>query len=306
MIFLLQKVFLCDRIIKRGSLSEHWTKGDGEMSTRIISIYQDENIFVNHCINSRPRENQFDFHTHDICELIFLRKGDVSGIINGKTYKLQKNDLIIFRTGILHKIQLDSLTEYERINILFDENKLANKIFKHFPENIDVINCKDNKRMIEIFEKIDFYHDCFQKDNLKKILTNLVEEIIFNLSLESNKIIAEKPVLVNSIINQAVEFINDNYTSPITIEEICNKVHVSKSYLHTLFIEKLNMSPKRYINLKRLEKARSMIRKGLKPYEIYFQCGFKEYTTFYRNYKMYFGHVPSFETETEIKRNIES
>ena len=276
------------------------------MSINIISTYKDSKIFYNHIINKAPNKIFFDLHTHDICELIFLQKGDVSGIINGKTYNLQKNDLIIFRPGVLHGIQINTHKEYERINILFDEKKTANGIFEKIPTDLDVINYNGNNAIIDIFNKFDFYYNHFNNDNLKVIVTNLVEEIIFNLTLVKTKEINKDPFSVNSNVNTAIEFIDKNYTLPITIDDICNELYISKSHLHHLFTDNLHISPKKYINMQRLLKARSMIRNGLKPYDIYLSCGFKDYATFYRNYKEYFGHIPSMEMEQEIERKIES
>ena len=59
------------------------------------------------------------------------------------------------------------------------------------------------------------------------------------------------------------------------------------------------MSPKQYIISKRLAKARKMIRRGERPTAVSAECGFGDYTTFFRNYKKYFGYSPSLESETE-------
>ena len=276
------------------------------MDITTVSTYKDNKILYNHIINHSPNKNGFDLHTHDICELIFFKKGDVSGIINGKIYKLKKNDLIIFRPRVLHGIQIDTNNEYERINILFDEKKIANKIFESVPKDLDVINYTGNNYIIDIFNKFDFYYNQFNTENLKVIITNLVEEIIFNLTLVKSKEISQNPFSVNSNVNTAIEFIDKNYTLPITIDDICNELYISKSHLHHLFNDNLHISPKKYINLQRLSKAQSMIRNGSKPYDIFLSCGFKDYTTFYRNYKEHFGHIPSMEMEKEIERKIES
>ena len=98
-----------------------------------ISTYKDNQILYNHTIFKNPMDTDFEFHTHDICELIFLKSGNVSGIIGEKTYKLNENSLIIFRANVPHKIRIDDNTAYERYDILFDENILANQIFNKIP-----------------------------------------------------------------------------------------------------------------------------------------------------------------------------
>ncbi|MBE7034478.1 MAG: helix-turn-helix domain-containing protein, partial [Ruminococcaceae bacterium] len=67
-----------------------------------------------------------------------------------------------------------------------------------------------------------------------------------------------------------------------------------------LFSEHLEITPKKYINTKRLILAQKKIRQGEKPTQIYPKCGFSEYSTFWREYKNYFGYSPSEEADREI------
>ena len=60
----------------------------------------------------------FDMHTHDICEIIFLKRGNVSCIIGGKTYKLFKESLIIFRPHVPHRVVLTGSEIYERYDTM--------------------------------------------------------------------------------------------------------------------------------------------------------------------------------------------
>ncbi len=276
------------------------------MPYSVISSYKDKKILYNHILWKNPDNTTFDFHTHDICEIIFLKKGDVSGKIGGKTYKLKKNNLIIFRPMVVHGIFIDSNQDYERYNILFDEKIMANKVFERFPKDLDIINFEGNNYIIDIFKKLDYYYSNFEGNNLKRLISNLIEELIFNLALVPyNKLNAEL-ISSNPLMNRAIEYIQNNYTTQITVEQICKELYVSKSHLHHLFIDNINMSPKKYINLQRLAKAQRLIRTGIKPYEAYLLCGFTDYATFYRNYKNHFGHIPSLELETEIVREIKS
>ena len=271
-----------------------------------FSHYKDTSIFYNHTLFDSPSDHNFELHTHDICELLFLKSGDVSGVIGGKTYKLQKNNLIIFRPQVTHRIHIDSQIPYERFNILFDEKIIANKAFEKIPKDLDIINYSTNNYIIDIFKKLDFYCHHFYGNDLKKLTTNLIEEIIFNLTLVTTNNLNLDLISINPLINQAVEYIDKNFTKQITIDDVSNELYISKSYLHQLFINNFEISPKKYINSKRLAKAQNMIRMGIKPYNAYLRCGFSDYATFYRNYKQHFGHTPSEELNTKLEREIKS
>ncbi|MBR2452903.1 MAG: helix-turn-helix transcriptional regulator [Clostridia bacterium] len=274
---------------------------------KIISSYTDETLTYNHVKFVEPLVNyHFPLHTHDVCEMIFLKGGNISGIIDATTYKPTKNCLLIFRAGIPHRIQIEDDTEYERYDILFDEKLLANKIFYRLPKNICLINCNGNNYIIDSFKKLDYYYEHFTGKDLEILITKLIEEILFNISLLPANDFNNNLIITHPVINRAVDYINSHYTENIKIDDISKHLCVAKSHLHYLFMENLQISPKKFINIKRLAKAQRLIRMGESPTNIYLACGFSEYTTFFRSYVSYFGHSPSEENKLPVEREFKS
>lgn len=271
-----------------------------------FSYYKDDSILLNHVKYEDAFHHEFPLHTHDICELILLKEGDVTGIIEGKSYKLQPNSIIIFRPRLVHGIRIDSNVPYDRYNIIFDETKVANQSFQKIPKNLNIIDCNNNHLVCDLFKKLDFYHDKFTDDDFGTLVKGLIEELVFNLSITDFNHSQDPPISSNTLITTALEFINRHYTEQLTIEDICSELYISKRHLHHLFMEHLNITPKKYINSKRLMKAQNMLRTGTKAYDVYFSCGFTDYATFYRNYIQKFGHPPSRESAIEIERQIKS
>ena len=252
-----------------------------------------------------PDNNLFNLHTHDICEIIYLNSGNISAIIGEKVYKLKKGNLVIFRSNIPHRIKIDKPTNYERTNILFDEKIFASGIFDKISRDLDVIKCAGNNRITELFDKLDYYFKTFEKDDFKFLLTNIVEELLFNIYTESAENFNDNQISVHPIIKSSIEYINKHYSEPVTIDDICTFVCVTKSHLHHLFVENLKISPKKYVNMKRLTKAQKLISNGEKPTTVYTKCGFTDYGTFFRNYTNYFGYSPSEIDKIASERKIE-
>ena len=98
---------------------------------------------------------------------------------------------------------------------------------------------------------------------------------------------------LSPIISKALKYANDNLCTITDIGEIAESLFVSESYLFRLFREELHQTPKKYIMEKRLLLAEKMISSGEKAVSVCKQCGFGDYTTFYRNYTAFFGHSPS-------------
>lgn len=268
--------------------------------------YKSESIYYNHTIFTNPQDKNFYFHTHDTCELIFLKSGNASGIIGDKTYKLNKDSLIIFRANIPHRIRIDGNEDYERFDILFDENILSNGIFNKIYDDLDVVNLSKNDNILNLFKKIEYYYDNFQESDLNYLITNIVEEILFNLYLVCDDNFDYHSYSTHPTVSKAVDFINAHYTEPITIDEICKEICVTKGHLHYLFTEILKITPKKMINMKRLAKAQKLISMGEKPSYVYESCGFRDYGTFLRNYTAYFGYTPSEKDKITKTWKIES
>lgn len=272
---------------------------------KVISSYENEKILYNHAITTSPSETTMGFHVHDICELIFLKKGNISGMIGDKIYKLKKNSLMIFRANTPHKIIFEDNSDYERYDILFDENILGNKVLERIPKKLCCIDCNGNSSIIDLFDKMDFYNKNFSGDDLGLLLENVIEELLFNLYISPHDDFDNELISMHPTIKNAIKYINEHYCEHISIEEMAKSLCTNKSHLHHLFSEFLQITPKKYINIRRLAKAQKLIRMGEKPSTIFASCGFSDYATFFRNYTTYFGYTPSQENEIIANRKIE-
>jgi AraC-like DNA-binding protein len=93
-----------------------------------------------------------------------------------------------------------------------------------------------------------------------------------------------------------LRYINENLCTLSGVEEVANHLFISESYLFRMFKNELHQTPKKYILEKRLLMAQKKILSGEKPSDVSVECGFGDYTVFYRNYLSRFGHAPSVDT----------
>ena len=270
------------------------------------NAYIDENIYFNHFFGEDIDIEEYagEPHIHDVCELLFLKKGNPKYFVEGKNYKLGKNTLVFSRPGDRHKIYFEETGPYERYNILFDEKKLPFDLYTKIPPMLDIINFDGNSVVCDIFKKADYYCERFTGDKLGRLMVSMVEEIFFNISIavDDNTITDHSSASANPFVSAALSYIEENLTSNITIDSICEELYITKSHLHHLFTNHLQISPKKYILSKRLSLAKKAIRAGQKPIEACMQSGFSDYSTFYRDYKKAFGHCPSEELDFEPDR----
>ena len=242
-------------------------------------------------------------HTHNSCELLFVTKGNLAYVVEGKNYPVSKNTLILSRALAAHAIIPNAPTEYDRYNIIFDETKCGAHIFPLIPKNIDVINLSGNEQICGLFKKMEYYCSNAQGTVLETLLHNLTEEILYNIVLISREQNISSTSTSNAVVMQALQFINENITDPLPITKICEALYITKSHLHRMFMTHLNTTPKKYIMVKKLRMAQAELQAGGFPSEVAVRYGFANYATFYRNYKEYFGVIPSDWSAVAINRN---
>jgi len=255
-----------------------------------------DTLKYNHYVRKLGAINSFSGHSHNFYEVLYVLSGDATHIIEDKRYKLKSGDLIITRPQKYHLIQFDSSADYERHNILFDHKKLGIDM-SLLPEELDVINIKNDSIISELFEKLDYYCEQLSEENFLRLASLVIQEIIYNIALVEKRTDTSFSV-VDPLLSKALTYIGENLFTIKDISEVAQAVFVTESYLFRLFKRELFKSPKKYITEKRLLYAQTRLKKGKKPTEVAAACGFEDYTTFYRNYTALFGRSPSEEVET--------
>lgn len=94
-------------------------------------------------------------------------------------------------------------------------------------------------------------------------------------------------------------YIDENYKDKLLLADIAKTFFVSVSTSCCCFKSNCGMSIKKYIIMKRITEAKKLIDSGMSAQEVCESLGYERYTTFYRNYKDYFGVSPSHKTTGE-------
>ena len=255
------------------------------------SEFSTDSLFFKHVASMEHRQKSFPLHIHDKYELIYFRDGNATHVIEDRQYKLKKGDLILVRPFQYHFIQIDETARYERYDILFDATRHQIDGLDLLPEGMDVLNIEDNKLAQDVFRKCDlYYQSCYEK-LFGQALYHLLSELFISIHLFSHSS-SGRVVEFSPLISRGLQYINENLCQIQDISEITKQLYISDSYFFRLFKKELHCTPKRYICEKRLLLAHKLLSSGKKPADIFEQCGFQDYSTFYRNYVSFFGHSP--------------
>lgn len=212
-------------------------------------------------------------------------------VVEDRKYRVKAGDLIIVHPSTYHHLEQLSNQPYIRYNILFDPDRIGVDVSK-LPEEMEVISLNNNPIADGLFRKLNYYFENLEETAFAKVLEQMIYELFVNLQLFSDTMQREK-IFLSPILTRALAYINENLFTINDVEEVAQALYISPSNLYYLFRTSLHQTPKKYITEKRLLATRRKIRAGNRPTEVYKECGFRDYTTFFRSYTARFGCAPS-------------
>ena len=94
-------------------------------------------------------------------------------------------------------------------------------------------------------------------------------------------------------MTNALNFIDSNITSDITLNEIAARAMMTPTYFSSVFKKMNGISPWEYITIKRVEKAVELLKTTeLTKLDIAMRCGFTSSSNFYKAFTKITGKTP--------------
>ncbi|MCD8294964.1 MAG: AraC family transcriptional regulator [Clostridia bacterium] len=239
--------------------------------------------------------DDFKKHMHDHYELLMLVDGVIDYTVESETRRLQHGEILIVKPGDLHFGTVDLSTPYERYVLKFSADMLPDWLLKKL-NTCPTFGNRLSVNSYKVFEEFDdIYGDSTDEDTDERymLMYGLLIKILVDIYKYNDRRTSDHLSSKNVFIDKITGYINDNITKTITLEEICHELHYSKSYISSEFSKELKTPIMTYIKYKKIIAAHKEIMEGCeKTAEIAEKYGFKEYSTFYRNYIRIIGHPP--------------
>lgn len=254
-------------------------------------------IETRHTCTETPIQGDFPMHIHnDSHEIYCFLSGDAGYSVEGNRYQLAHGDLMLMRKGEVHHLMLNSDVRYERMVVNFDlsspseldpDGRLLAAFndrslgkYNHYPASL----FPDNQWLYYI-QKMEGCPTPQQKlCYLLPLLNDLADcfETVKNSGAHVEK---DRAAAV-------IKYINRHLSDDLSLISLAERFYLSKTHLNRIFKQSTGTTVWDYIIVKRLFLARKLINAGESPSKVYSQCGFQDYTTFYRAYKQHFGVCP--------------
>jgi len=265
----------------------------------ILYEHNDPLFGLSHTLTDVPNPDHFFLHTHAKAELYYFVKGSGIFHIEGSAYQLEPGDLLLMRPTESHYIEVDVNQPYERkvLHFSMDCLKALDPIGCLFAPLLDREAGKMNLYKPHRFQGGSCEHYIHtmmsaRPDPQVSIFAGLVP-LLHELCGIQAQLMGEPNTEPDSIEYRIMRYLNENIDKPVSLNDVCQRFYISKSQLCRIFRSCTGVTVKQYLTVKRLVRAKQLIDLGEHPTHIYSQCGFNDYSSFYRAYTKYYGHSPA-------------
>lgn len=258
-------------------------------------ILRDEEFPVQLLRNMIRRKGRyFDLHWHEHIELHYVVSGRTVIKLEQEEMTAQKGDLVVVNSNILHEGICDG-TPVEALVVIFDmadfSRELADKnmIFRPLIQgDPEIIRIMQNIYDEYISQEIGYRLVC--KGYLLQLVAYLMRHYALEMLDRGDSLRRQKKL---ERLNIVYQYIESNYSGPITNRELADLIHVSEGRFSHIFKESAGMAPLQYINGIRLKKAMNLLKCGkYTATEVADAVGFSDYNHFGRLFRRAFGCTP--------------
>lgn len=267
----------------------------------------------------------FEGEIHNFWEFICVDKGEV-GVTGGKTFTvLKKGDIAFHQPNEFHSVQATGGIAPNLVVISFECRSPAMDFFRNGIFKID--DLERNLLANIIIEA----KNCFlcrlgdpylqnmpQKESpvfgSEQMILNYLEHFLIHMIRRysgSAAPVANTPAKAaklksdDEIFSRITDYLENNISVPLTIEQICHDNLIGRSQLQKIFRERCGMGIIEYFSHMKIDAAKALIRtERLNFTQISEQLGYTSIHYFSRRFKMETGMTPS-EYSSSIKAMAE-
>ena len=266
------------------------------------SCMESKSFAVAHLYND---DKPMDMHIHDCYEIYYSISGGKQFLIDNRFYDIQPGDIFFINQYESHYLsQLDQAV-HERFVLAIHPDFLTSLS----SEKTDLNLCFHFRRD-ELSHKLHLTEE--EQNRFRYFVHRLNGPSVFGSDLEDKAVFTELMVFLNRIFYQRTEsrkevedapsyhtqvdeiltFINQNISSPLSIDDLSGHFFLSSSYLCRIFKAATGTTINKYITAKRITVAKSLLSSGYSVTETCERCGFNDYSNFLKAFTKAVGISP--------------
>ena len=218
---------------------------------------------------------------HDFHEIIYFLGGEAEFISEKLHTRLQPETILIIPAQTFHQMVIHGAPQcYYRCLLQFTSD-IPFADITAIPSDTEI------RYLMGKLMTAARLNDGDAPEMLRAVLTILIH------ALKSKHEISDSMQSQNSLVRAAISYINQNIEKKLLLSEIADACNVSASTLSHVFTKDMHVSIHKFIVKKRLINAHRRIVNGQTATSAALECGFQDYSGFYKQYVKTFGAPPS-------------
>ena len=248
-------------------------------------------------------------HIHQDVEIYFCISDKVDYIVNGDFYRLRPGDIVVLHACEPHRVVLREPHQYERFFVSFPMGAFPKHLHDPLLDLLDALEGKPN-RLRPTTEEDGVIRGLLY-DTLALCRGDIAEG---QIGLHQTKIYAKLLELLCALrecahrtcppngrapdehlpepLADVMLYIDQNYRSVETVNEIADAVHVSPSYLSALFRKHLGVPLVYHLQSRKMSHAKQLLEEGYSVNDACLAAGYTDCSYFIRVFKRHLGMTP--------------
>lgn len=262
----------------------------GELEQR--KVYYDRDLGIE-AYNLTGIVQKFPNHFHDYYVIGFVEGGRRHLCCKGREYDVETGDLLLFNPRDNHFCEPvnGDILDYRQVNVPVDVMLSAVKeitgreFTPHFTQNV--------VKQSEIAQSVGDVYDAIlagaPKLKREEAFFFLLEQVLQEYARPFEETAAREP---DRQIQRLCAYMEEHFAENISLDELLSMTSYGKSYLLRSFTKQIGVSPYRYLQNVRLDRAKKMLEQGVVPIDAAAMAGFADQSHFTNFFKEFIGLTP--------------
>ncbi|MGI6274873.1 MAG: AraC family transcriptional regulator [Acutalibacteraceae bacterium] len=247
--------------------------------------------------NRDPYFRTIEFHAHDFLELYLFLDGSVTYYIEDQVYDLCPGDLLIIPPGRMHRpVIANERAAYERMVLWVELDYIARIDSAAGELQAALRGVGANGYRVPLRgDDLIFAASLFRrivKMERGGVFTSSAIRLYLKDAFEAYSLVEKEARGETAVIPQVIRYLTEHFREPLRLDDLAARFFISKSYLNRHFKAYTNATVYAYLMALRITHARRMLREGATAAEAGRECGFSDYSTFYKAFKAQTGITP--------------
>lgn len=205
----------------------------------------------------KPKGFFFPGESHEPYELTYVDMGRLHCVVGGRDLVLNQQELMLFAPRQWHMQYAQTDMPVNFVTISFD----VLPVDMNLPCGTVIAATRELGACLQRILALQKEEEPYQGDMILCLCTQVLLLLLRGQAAKHDR---EEPSAVaeNMLVERALLYIDAHFMRQLTVMEVASHIHVSPSYLATLFKKQLHVSPLKHIQRLRLMHSRYLLQKG--------------------------------------------